>query len=116
MWHRKATASPFRCSFCHKPKDQVEQLLAGPRGATFATPAWSVVSRSCSKSARSSQSLLPHKRGLILHILPPQPDPKRWQKRLESGPFVLKGLSLLTDMRLAFTIKNGQPFVCLEQR
>jgi len=32
MWHRKATASPFRCSFCHKPKGQVEQLLAGPRG------------------------------------------------------------------------------------
>ncbi len=67
MWHRKATASPFRCSFCHKPKGQVEQLLAGPRGSTFATPAWIVVSR-------------------------------------------------LTDMRLAFTIKNGQSFLCLEQR
>jgi ATP-dependent Clp protease ATP-binding subunit ClpX len=32
MWPRKATSSPLRCSFCHKPKDQVEQLLAGPRG------------------------------------------------------------------------------------
>ena len=32
MWHRKAPVAPFRCSFCHKPKDQVEQLLAGPRG------------------------------------------------------------------------------------
>ena len=32
MWRRKTTSSPFRCSFCHKPKDQVEQLLAGPWG------------------------------------------------------------------------------------
>jgi ATP-dependent Clp protease ATP-binding subunit ClpX len=32
MWHRKATSSSFRYSFCHKPKDQVEQLLAGPQG------------------------------------------------------------------------------------
>jgi hypothetical protein len=27
MWHRKATASPFRCSFCHKPKGQVVFML-----------------------------------------------------------------------------------------
>ena len=32
MWRRKATFSPLRCSFCDKPKEQVEQLLAGPRG------------------------------------------------------------------------------------
>ena len=32
MWHKKATSASVRCSFCHKPKDQVEQLLAGPRG------------------------------------------------------------------------------------
>ncbi len=32
MWHRKATSSSFRCSFCHKSKDQVEHLLAGPQG------------------------------------------------------------------------------------
>ena len=29
MWARKATASSLRCSFCHKPKEQVEQVLAG---------------------------------------------------------------------------------------
>jgi ATP-dependent protease Clp ATPase subunit len=33
MWHRKATSISLRCSLCHKPKDQVEQLLAGPQGA-----------------------------------------------------------------------------------
>ena len=37
MWHRKATSSSLRCSFRHKPKDQVEQLLAGPRGIYICT-------------------------------------------------------------------------------
>ncbi len=32
MRHRKTTSSSLRCSFCHKPKDLVEQLLAGPGG------------------------------------------------------------------------------------
>ena len=35
MWPRFATSSSLRCSFCHKPKDQVEQLLAGPRGVSM---------------------------------------------------------------------------------
>jgi len=37
MWPRFATSSSLRCSFCHKPKDQVEPLLAGPRGVYICT-------------------------------------------------------------------------------
>src|SRR5258708_28734260 len=35
MWPRFATSSSLCCSFCHKPKDQVEHLLAGPRGVSM---------------------------------------------------------------------------------
>lgn len=35
MWHRKATSSSLRCSCCHKSKDQVEHLLAGPQGVSI---------------------------------------------------------------------------------
>ncbi len=35
MWPRFATSSSLWCSFCHKPKDQVEHLLAGPRGVSM---------------------------------------------------------------------------------
>ncbi len=37
MWPRFATSSSLRCSFCHKPKDQVEQVLAGARGVSICT-------------------------------------------------------------------------------
>ena len=36
-WHTKAPSSSLRCSFRHKPKDQVEPLLAGPRGVSLCT-------------------------------------------------------------------------------
>jgi hypothetical protein len=71
MWHRKATSSSLRCSFCPKPKDQVEQLLAEPRGVS--------ICKSCvdccqqvmrDASERSSQFPLAPKRCLIVFPLP----------------------------------------------
>jgi hypothetical protein len=57
--HRKTTSSTFHCSCCHKPKDQVEQLLAGPRGTPFAPPALIAASRSCEMRAREAASPSP---------------------------------------------------------
>jgi ATP-dependent Clp protease ATP-binding subunit ClpX len=32
MFNRRKTRPTFRCSFCSKPQDQVERLIAGPNG------------------------------------------------------------------------------------
>ncbi|TMC92726.1 MAG: hypothetical protein E6J11_18530 [Chloroflexi bacterium] len=70
MWPRFATFSPLRCSFCDKPKEQVEQLLAGPRGVSICTTCVDGCQQTMrDASRRSSQSLLLHKPCSILHIL-----------------------------------------------
>jgi len=71
MWHRKATSSSLRCSFCHKPKDEVEQLLAGPRGVYICNSCVDCcqqVMRDASEG--SSQFPLAPKRCVIVFLLP----------------------------------------------
>ena len=71
MWPRFATSSSLRCSFCHKPKDQVEQLLAGPRGVSICTTCvdgCQQVMRDASE--RSSQFPLAPQRCVIVFPLP----------------------------------------------
>ena len=67
MRHRKATSSSLRCPFCHKPKDQVEQLLAGPRGVYICNTCVDCCQQVMrDASERSSQFPLAKKRSLIV--------------------------------------------------
>jgi len=70
MWPRFATSSSLRCSFCHKPKDQVEHLLAGPRGVYICNTCvdcYHQVMRDASE--RSSQFPLAPKRCVLVFPL-----------------------------------------------
>jgi ClpX C4-type zinc finger len=71
MWPRFATSSSLRCSFCHKPKDQVEQLLAGARGVSICNTCVDCCQQVMrDASERSSQFPLAPKRCVIVFPLP----------------------------------------------
>ena len=71
MWPRFATASSLRCSFCHKPKDQVEQLLAGPQGVSICTTCVDCCQQVMrDASERSNRFLLAEKRCVLMFPLP----------------------------------------------
>ena len=70
-WARFATSSSLRCAFCHKPKDQVEPLLAGPRGVSMCKSCGDCCQQVMrDASERSSQFPLAPKRCLIVFPLP----------------------------------------------
>src|SRR6266704_635791 len=58
-WHTKAPSSSLRCSFRHKPKDQVEPLLAGPRGVSLCTSCVDCCQQVMQKE-REKQPVSPH--------------------------------------------------------
>ena len=71
MWPRFATSSSLRCSFCHKPKDPVEHLLAGPRGGYMCTTCVDCCQQVMrDASERSIQFLLAPKRCVIVFPYP----------------------------------------------
>jgi ATP-dependent Clp protease ATP-binding subunit ClpX len=60
MWHRKVPSSSPGCSFCHKPKEQVEHVLAGPQGVYMCNTCVDCcqqVMRDRARKATSSSSL-----------------------------------------------------------
>ena len=87
MWARKATASSLRCSFCHKPKEQVEQLLSPGHARS---------------SERSSQFFLAPKRCIIVCPLPrsqTEPGSKdlRDAKQLDRHPSSRRGTRIASQ-------------------
>jgi len=71
MRHRKTTSSSLRCSFCHKAKDLVEQLLAGPGGVYICNTCVDCCQQIMrDASERSSQLLLAPKRRVIVFPSP----------------------------------------------
>ena len=74
----------FAVRFVTNRKTRLSNCWRDRGESTFATPAWSAVSRSCKKSGRNNQVLLPPNCCAIVHLLTPQPNPTRWQRRRES--------------------------------
>ena len=71
MWHRKTTSSSLRCSFCDKPKEQVEQLLAGPREVYICNTCVDCCQQVMrDASERSNRFLLAEKRCVLMFPLP----------------------------------------------